>query len=93
MLTSWRINILGKAPIGTFVEEGNKLYIKERGNTPHKGEWYRPWKCVKVDGKWIDDGGYVSSVELGFCKGKILKLRMSRDHFFIIDKNYLGDEK
>lgn len=72
MITSWRVNKLGKAPIGTLVEENNKLYIKEQGDTPHKGEWYRPWKCVKIDGKLIDNGGYVSSAELGFSKGKIL---------------------
>ena len=73
MITSWRVRILGKTPIGTYAKEGNKLYVKERGNTPCKGEWYRPWRCVKIDDLEIEDGGYVSSVELGFSGGKILK--------------------
>ena len=66
MLTCWRVNKLGKAPIGTCVKKDNKLYIKERGDIPHLGEWYRPWKCIKINDKLIEDGGYVSSVELGF---------------------------
>jgi len=78
MITSWRVHILGKAPIGTYAKMGNKLYVKERGNTPCKGECYRPWKCIKIDGFWAEDGGYVSSVELGFGRGKIIKLR--RNH-------------
>lgn len=72
MITSWRVNKLGKAPIGTHAKMGNKLYVKERGNMPCKGEWYRPWKCIEIDDLGIENGGYVSSVELGFSGAKIL---------------------
>lgn len=89
-MTSWRVNILGKAPIGTYAKMGNKLYVKEQGNPPCKGECYRPWKCIKIDGLGIENGGYASSVELGFGRAKILKLKMNKDHFFVIDKNYFG---
>lgn len=82
MMASWRVNILGKAPIGTYAKMGNKLYVKEEGNTPSKGEWYRPWRCIKIDDFWVKNGGYASSIELGFSGGKILKLG-----------ELLGDEK
>lgn len=71
-MIGWRIRKFSKCPIGTVAQMGNKLYVKTRRTIVQRGEVYRPWECIKIDGNDVQDGGYISSVELGYGKAKVV---------------------